>query len=347
MTTTNSLTYSPLRDAYPEGASYSDIGDRQVVAHFSDADAEYEAIASGATITDHSHLGRLTQVGSDAIDLLHRVTTANIEAIPVGGSTRTILASDRGRIVDVFRVVRTGDEELLLLGSGLFKSNLIEMIEFYTIIEDSTLTDVSESMLQLALAGPEAESLLASLVPAISELTAAGITDVDGVRYLRATSDEAEEFHLLMPADSGAELWKRLTDAGFTPIGSQAIHRRRIDLGIPCAGDDYSDRTNPLEVGLMDLIDFDKGCYVGQEVVARLDTYDKVQRTIVKVSSDDALISGEDVKLGTRTVGTIGSVISDADGTTALALIRNEFADGATALATESGTPIVISHRDQ
>jgi folate-binding protein YgfZ len=342
LTTTNPLTHSPLRDLFSATTSFSEIRDRQVAAHFGDAHAEYEAVVFGAAITDHSHLGRLTQVGPDAIDLLHRVTTANIEEIPIGGSTRTILASDRGRIVDVFRVVRTGEEELLLLGSGLFKSQLIEMIEFYTIIEDSTLTDVSDSMLQLALAGPEAESLLASLVPRVGELAAGETTEIDGVRYLKATADEAEAFHLLMPADGGAELWKQLTGAGFAPVGSQAINRRRIDLGFPSAGEDYSDRTNPLEVGLMDLIDFAKGCYVGQEVVARLDTYDKVQRTIVRVRSDGAIASGDDIKLDARTVGIVGSVVTDADGTTALALIRNEFADGAIELATKSGTLVLV-----
>jgi folate-binding protein YgfZ len=346
LTTTDPLIQSPLKDLFPAGVSFSEIGDHQVAEYFGDTESEYHAVVSGAAITDHSYLGRLTQVGPDAIDLLHRVTTANIEEIPVGGSTRTILASDRGRIVDVFRVIRTGEAELLLLGSGLFKPQLIEMIEFYTIIEDSTLSDVSDSMLQVALAGPEAESLLVSAEPGVSELDVGETVEVDGIRYLKATSDEVEAFHVLMPADREGEVWEWLVDAGFTPVGSQAMQRRRIDLSIPSAGSDYSDRTNPLEVGLMGLIDFAKGCYVGQEVVARLDTYDKVQRTIVRVRSDGALISGEDVKLETRTVGTIGAVRSDADGTTALALVRNEFADGEVALATESGASVLVSPRD-
>jgi folate-binding protein YgfZ len=343
LTTTNSFIPSPFRDIYPEGTSFIAIGDHEVTEHFGDTNSEYETVVSGGAITDYSHLGRLTQVGPDAVDLLHRVTTANIENIPVGGSTRTILLSDRGRITDVFRVVRTAEAELLLLGSGLFKDELIKMIEFYTIIEDSTLSDISESTLQLALAGPEAESLLGSIVPGVVELSEGELIEDDSVRYVKATADEAEAFHVLMPADRAVGVWERLIEAGFAPVGSQAIQRRRVDLAIPSAESDYSDRTNPLEVGLIDLVDFEKGCYVGQEVVARLDAYDKVQRTIVRVDSDGVLVSGEDVKLDTRTIGTVGSVISTQDGIRALALIRNEFADSGEVLMTASGSVVTIS----
>ncbi|NQW18997.1 MAG: aminomethyl transferase family protein [Chloroflexi bacterium] len=348
MTTTNSLIHSPLRDIYPAGSFYSAIGDHQVAEHFGDAESEYQAAVSGAAIIDHSHLGRLAQIGPDAIDLLHRVTTNNIEAIPVGGSARTILASDRGRVVDVFRVVRTGQSELLLLCSGLFKSELIKMIEFYTIIEDSRLEDVSDSMLQLAIIGPEAEMLLSSMVPSVGALGPGESTEANGVRYLRAGTDEAEEFHVLMPAGLAAGVWRQMEGAGFTPVGSQTLQRRRVDLGIPSAGLDYSDRTNPLEIGLIDLVDFAKGCYVGQEVVARLDAYDKVQRTIVKVRSDSGLTAGDDLKVDGRTVGTVGSVITDGKGvTTALALVRNEFAEAGVKLATESGASVVALTRDK
>ncbi len=158
-----------------------------VPLRFGEVADEYAAFRVGAALVDHSHLGRVELSGADAIDLLHRLSTADIESLAHGESRRTILASERGRILDVFTVVRRAGLPLLLLTSGVFKNLLLEKIDFYTITEDSALEDVSARTAQLALAGPRSADVMSRLAgTSVASLPAGRHTDVAiaGIRVL-------------------------------------------------------------------------------------------------------------------------------------------------------------------
>ena len=135
-----------------------------------------------------------------------------------------------------------------------------------------------------------------------------------------------------------------------TPI--ELFHRRRIVNGVPIAGHELTDAVNPLEAGLISLVDFDKGCYIGQEVIARLDTYDKVQRCLIQFeltqdsSSRETLSNGDRILLPAtgRNVGWITSFTHNPnDGNTiGLAYIRNAHSEIETVLSTEGSADIKI-----
>ncbi len=316
---------------------------------FGEVADEYAAFRVGAALVDRSHLGRIEQSGADAIDLLHRLSTADIESLAEGESRRTILASERGRILDVFTVVCRAGRPLLLLTSGVFKHLILEKIDFYTITEDSTLEDVSARTVQLALAGPRSADVMSRLAGvSVASLAAGRHTDVAiaGIRVLViAVSDGINpRFDLIIDADSAAAVWDAAVSAGAIPAGREATEAYRVEIGVPTAGREISERINPLEANLLDLIDFDKGCYIGQEVIARLDTYDKVQRKLVGLQAAGSLSEGNLLYTDGREIGWTATVVDSPafDGLIALGFVRNEHAEDGTRLATEAGIEVTV-----
>ena len=117
-------------------------------------------------------------------------------------------------------------------------------------------------------------------------------------------------FDVLVNAEVAEQVWEAMAEAGATPVGIDAFNAALVRHGIPRHGREMGDAYNPLEAGLIGTVDFAKGCYIGQEVIARLDTYEKVQRYLVRLSfSEDADVSeGAGLELDGRNVGKITSL---------------------------------------
>jgi len=148
-----------------------------------------------------------------------------------------------------------------------------------------------------------------------------------------------------VPAASGDDVWTGLVDMGAEPVGTDALDLVRIENGGLAIGAELSEDYNPLEAGLKNFISFNKGCYIGQEVVARLDTYDKVQKHLVLLSWD----SGEAVSAGAtlysegKKVGTITSAAQGISGTgEGLGYLRNAQAEGGTVITTEGDVSVRV-----
>jgi folate-binding protein YgfZ len=161
---------------------------------------------------------------------------------------------------------------------------------------------------------------------------------VDGARILALGSGPAP-FHgieLVAPAAAAGALFDRLVAAGLVPIGEEAFSAVRVEAGIPLHGREISENANPLEAGLLSAVSFSKGCYIGQEVVARLNSYAKVQRLLVGARFPAAVdpASVQEIFWDLLRVGHASSVTRSPrlDATVALAFIKNEYA--------KPGTPI-------
>jgi folate-binding protein YgfZ len=338
-----------LDEIHKRAESLVEVDGVSVPLRFGEIADEYAAFTVGAALVDRSHLGRVEQSGADAIDLLHRLSTADIESLAQGESRRTILASERGRILDVFTVVRRAGLPLLLLTSGIFKNLLLEKIDFYTITEDSALEDVSARTAQLTLAGPRSADVMSRLAGAsVASLPAGRHTDVAiagiCVLVIAASESAGPRFDLIMDADSAAAVWDAAVGAGALPCGREAAEAYRVEIGVPSAGSEISERVNPLEANLLDLIDFDKGCYIGQEVIARLDTYDKVQRKLMGLQAASGLSEGDLLYRDGREIGWTATLVDSPafDGLIALGYVRNEHAEDGTPLATETGVEVTV-----
>ena len=153
-----------------------------------------------------------------------------------------------------------------------------------------------------------------------------------------------EGYDLVFPAGAARQLWETALNAGAAPVGHHALEHARIKAGLPAPGAELTDRVNPLEAGLDEFVSFTKGCYVGQEVIARLDTYDKVQRRLVGLEVPEGAEPGETLNSGRRTAGWVTSVstMTNKGRSAALGYVRRAFIEPGTVLGASSGEVNVV-----
>ena len=278
---------------------------------------ELRAFDEGAAAFVDAGRGKIHAVGNDVLDLLNRLSTNKVDHLKPGEGAPTILTNEKGRIIDLVYALNLGPYVLLLTGAGA-QSPVMEWLDRYTFMEDSTLSDVTDSTLLVTLAGPQARAVLESatglnLASLHSFQSASFEADgISGYAIRMDLGDRAGYWAFLEDGDVAAFLQK-LLDCGATSVGGEAWESFRIGSGIPSYGKEISEDRNPLEAGLIGAIDFTKGCYIGQEVIARLDTYDKVQRALVslKVGGHGQWQAGDNLAQEGRSVGTITSLAYD------------------------------------
>ena len=234
---------------------------------------EFRAATERAAVFPSS-AGLLRLTGEDARDLLNRLSTNLIDPEGSAGEVAvTVLTSDRGRIVDLVYVAHCGDHQLMITSPGQ-QQNVIEFLDKYTIMEDLEVEDITDASAMLTLTGPAADEVLERAGSVDALRMALPADPDDGGRapmYQLVCSDE----------DAGERVRGALETAGAVSISGATAETLRIASGQPAYGSEMGDTYNPLEAGLIGAIDFHKGCYIGQEVIARLDTYHKVQKYMV------------------------------------------------------------------
>ncbi len=281
---------------------------------YSDVASEWRAAREQVVLHDSSHLGRLKATGQDVLDLLNRLSTNEVGSLQPGEGMPTILTNDRGRILDLITVFHLG-EYVLLLTNPPMRGQVAQWIDKYTIMEDVVLEDVTDHTAMLSLLGPKASNLLESLAGRkLSEMQnhCSEKIEVGGssAYLIRRDALGLPGFLLLVEQEEAENVWSTSLSAGAVPMGMDAYEALRIEAGWPDYGKELGEGYNPLEAGLAGAISFTKGCYIGQEVIARLDTYDKVQRHLVSLHFSGS----EGVKRGTvlcqegREVGAVTSV---------------------------------------
>ncbi len=223
--------------------------------------------------------GILLLTGEDARDLLNRLSTNEIDPdAPAGEVAVTVLTSDRGRIVDLVYVIHCGDHQVMITSPGQ-QQNVTDFLDKYTIMEDLEVEDITEKTSLLRLTGPRAADILG------------GVSD-DGILVVDPPTDPDDpdrpptRYLLADDPDDAARIASDLGAAGAVSISAETAEALRIAQARPAHGSEMSDTYNPLEAGLIGAIDFHKGCYIGQEVIARLDTYHKVQKYLVSLRFD-------------------------------------------------------------
>jgi len=285
----------------------------------------------------------LEHTGSDALDLLHRLTTRSLLPLAVGQSRRTALTSDRGRVADVFVVAHHAENRLLLVSDSPNSERLKSAIDYYTIIEDAELADMTSVNSRVSLVGPTARQIVQSVLDVAiepDEVVTKAIGD-DQYHVISDTSRGVEWIDVV--CEKGNETWlaNEIVQAGAISVDTANFDHFRIDREIPGSDREYGEHANPIEAGLLNLIDWDKGCYVGQEVIARLDAYDKVQRNVKVLVSDSPLQEGAKLVGDSKPAGvvtTASSLETDAGNFLSLALVRKAFLEPGTQVAADGVT---------
>jgi folate-binding protein YgfZ len=224
------------------------------------------------------------------------------------------------------RVLRLAPDELLIDTEPEAGDAVLRHLSMYKIGRDAEVTDAGAEVAALSLLGPRtAEILGAPLGPEHSHR----IVRIDGI-VCRAVATAFGADLLFDPA-AGAQLEAALVAAGAEPVGLETVEIARVEAGRPRLGREMTSATMPQEAGINDrAVSFTKGCYIGQETVARLHYKGKPNRHLRLLSSAQPLPAGAAVRVGEREVGTIGTaVLSPARGPLALAILRREAELGA------------------
>lgn len=293
---------------------------------------EYHA-AQTAAMMDRSFLGIVQVSGKDREGLLHRLSTNEMRKMAVGESRVNIFTNAKGRIVDLFEMLAQEDHYLLLTGSGR-AATVCKWIDKYTFTEEVKSVDRTAGYAQLSLSGAQSAGRA-------SEFFSCDLSSMPAGHFMKTLWHGAEilvhhpqavsvaRLNVIAPADAAAALWHALLTR-FIPVGFEVFEALRISRGIPAADHEIVEEFNPHEIGLLPFVNFEKGCYIGQEVIARLDSYQKVQRQLLGLLCDAAPedLAGAAVFAASQEVGKVTSAAHAITGQHAvgLAVIRRAFA---------------------
>lgn len=313
--------HSPLHSRHQAaGASFVDVDGWEVPAGFRGLETEYRAATQGVALADRSPLGRLVATGPDVLDLLNRLSTNRVDPLEAGTGEATVLTTNKGRIIDWITVLHPGDRTVILTSPPGAEA-VSAWIDRYTIIEDVTVEDVTPSSALIGVLGPAAAAVVEQVLgPDAAELPTLGCRTVPwGAGALLAARTDplrVPGYDLMVDAADAASLWDALAEAGAArgvqPIGLEAMEALRVENGLPRWGPELGDAYNPLEAGLTESVSWTKGCYIGQEVVARLWTYHKVQKYLVGLAfhgdGDARPAPGAPLHVGDARAGALTSV---------------------------------------
>ncbi len=280
-----------------------------------------------------SDFGRLVVSGSDAVDLLNRLSTNDLEKLEHGHGVSSVLTTNKGRIIDLLHVLHRG-EDLLVLTSPGTQQRVAEWIEFYTFIEDVGVTDITAATSERLFIGGQSADLLAGAgylpTPLTSNLTHAQTGNGEAqTTVVRADLGELPAYRVIAPAD------RQMPDFGLNTLDAADFQALRIEQAIAAYPAEMNEGHNPLEANLKPYINFNKGCYIGQEVVARLNTYGRVQRFMCRLElADEVMVApGSSIIVDGNAVGEVTSSAPSM----ALAFLRKRFYQDGGEVHVESG----------
>src|SRR5919202_628494 len=289
-------------------------------------DAAYRALTESAGVVDRSELGKLALTGDQAAEMLNGQVSNDVEALAPGTGCYAALLTNKGKMLGDLRVLDTGEELLLITERGalqaLFDQLRRGMIGWRAELHKRTLQ----------------QGLLSVIGPRAREVTGAGDLPADEHASVRGEIAGAHVLlvatHLGVDVICAAEDTPRVRDglvaAGAVAVDEAAAEIVRVESGRPRYGIDLDDTTIPQEAGLNErAVSFTKGCYVGQETVARLHWRGKPNRHLRGLRLSALAPSGAPLRLGEREVGRLASVaLSPVHGPIALAIVRREAAVG-------------------
>lgn len=276
------------------GASFGESFAWQVPQIYSKIEDEYAGARGFAVIMERPYFGHLRVTGADHVDLLHRLTTNELRPLQPGEGQINIFANEKGRIIDRVMLWKFPDSMRLITSPGN-SERVATWIDKYVFIEDVKIENLTPALTTLTVFGPKSPQILKAFFNHEFNQHHQEI-DWSGHRLLVSRTDElqAPGFDLIVETDLAPKLWDELLAAGkpfdLQPMGEAAYEVLRIEAGWPIYGKDFDDQINPHEAGLLPYINFNKGCYIGQEVIARLDTYDKVQKHLTGVILEGNLL---------------------------------------------------------
>lgn len=301
----------------------------------------YRAMTEGCAVVDRSERGKLALTGAEAREFLQGQVTNDIEGLTAGRGCYAAFLTHKGKMLGDLRVLDAGDE-LLLDCERVALQELFTMIRRYKLGRDVELHKRTLERGLLSLIGPDARRIAgAGDLPAVEHAHREGRIGGAAVRLI-ATDLGVD---VLCDAEDTEPVGAALIAAGAVAATEAEAEVRRVESGRPRYGVDLDDSVIPQEAGLNErAVSFEKGCYVGQETVARLYYRGKPNRTLRGLRLSGAAQPGAELRRGERVVGRLGSVVaSPVHGPIGLALVRREAAVGDTLDVGDGGVRATVT----
>jgi folate-binding protein YgfZ len=303
-------------------------------------DAEYRQLREECGLLDRSARGKLLVSGPDGAEYLQGQLTSDVEALEPGDGQYAALLDRKGHMQGDMRVLRPAAEEILLDTEPEALAAVLRHLQMYSIGRDVAVTDVSEERAILSLIGPRSVEVAGTA--ALPE-NACEEASVGTVACLAVGTRDGID--LIASAADAERLAEVLRGAGAVPVSAEAAELVRIEAGVPRFGAEMGSETMPAEAGIVDdAVSFTKGCYIGQETVARLHYKGKPNRHLRGLRLSAPAAAGAAVRLGEKEVGRLGSAaVSPAFGPIGLAVLRREAEPGAEVAVGEDGVTAQVS----
>lgn len=278
-----------------------------------------EIVKSGAAFYDRTAWGRITVTDADRLTFLHNQSTNTFKQRKPGEGCDTVFLTSTARTIDLAAAYVLDDSVLLLVSPGM-SEKLIAFLDRYIFFADKVkFTDVTAQTAAFSLFGAKSHDLVRTLgAERLIGQPYGTHCLVDQIRIAVGTEFAIEGYTLICDSSTAQntheiDLKQQLIDLGVTEIDESAWKTLRIEQGRPMPGSELTEDYNPLEAGLWHTISFNKGCYIGQETIARLDTYNGVKQQLWGIKLDQpvepgtiATIDGEKAGLITSVSGSIG-----------------------------------------
>ncbi len=314
------------------GAQLGDYLGTQTALRFGDAGAEFRELCQGCGIYDLGWRAKILVTGNDRVRWLNGMVTNNVRDLAVNRGNYNFLLSAQGRIQADMYIYNRG--EYLLVDTAQWQApKVLELFDRFIIMDDVEITDASDKLTALAVQGPRSRQVLerAGFLPSDVEPSQV----VDGARgeigysVARKPSDASCSYELWIAPSNAAAVWDALTMAGARSVGTDALEMFRVWAGIPRYGQDIRERELPQETEQHQALNFEKGCYLGQEIVERIRSRGQVHRKFTGF-----VVQGAPPPAGTKVVaegkdvGEITSAttvpVNGGEKTLALGYIRRE-----------------------
>jgi folate-binding protein YgfZ len=308
------------------GAMFSEVDGWFLAGSFAGAGPAAEAAAARATaaIFDLCDHAVMKLEGPDARRFCNGMFTNNVRNLPIGCGNSNAMVDDKARIQGLLDLWRVSEVTLLAVLHGVTAEAFEARYAKYIVFDDVELTDERAAYCALSVQGPNAADVLTRAglpVPADE----GAISSVDALHVMRRARSVAGGFDVLVPREAVALTWEALVAAGAAPAGRDALEILRVEAGMARWPVDMSDKSLVHELRLVErCVSFDKGCYIGQEIINRLDVMGQVTKKIwgLELLEDALPPRGAEVRLGEDVVGATLSGARDGARVRVLALLR-------------------------
>jgi len=344
------MKQSRLHDQHAaHGAVFGEVAGWTMPRHYGHPDAEYNAVRNGVGIADLSHRGRIHVIGEDRVKWLQGIISNDLLPLKQGQGLYSSFLNHKGRMLTYFRVYLLAESLLVEDVGEIGDATLQAFKKFLLYGTKARMENWADSRGLLLVSGPKAADLIKAAFGAdASELKPIACLphEIAGQQGLILRTDETGEadFELLLPSDGLTATWEQLLKAGASlgvkPFGAETREVLRIEAGLLVAGHDITDEIVPHEANLEGkAFSLSKGCYPGQELVARMDTYHSTRRHLAGLVLNDAVVPNKGDKLfsGDREVGWISSAVQSpaTGGVIALGFPLKDFSAAGTTLEVE------------